>query len=211
MVADDAFVGNISNGYQQSPANFPIASGGMSSIGLPRMTSQMVPTPGFNSNNNNSSINNQSSNIVGGLSTVESTTISQPQQQKQHVGCQNSRILHNLGSQMGSSIRSGLQHKTFGFPNGSLNGALGMIGNNMQIVNEPGTSGGYQTVTSFTNSSKPLQQHFDQHQQPLMQGNILISFVCISISFYFSNNESEYIIYYGDFRVVSKEAILCVR
>ncbi|XWS16583.1 hypothetical protein CRYUN_Cryun34aG0101100 [Craigia yunnanensis] len=168
--------GNISNGYQQSPANFPIASGGMSSIGLPRMTSQMIPTPGFNSNNNNSSINNQSymnnqsTNIVGGLSTVESTMVSQPQQQKQHVG-QNSRILHTLGSQMGSGIRSGLQHKTFGFPNVSLNGALGLIGNNMQIVNEPGTSGGYQTVTSFANSSKPLQQHFDQHQQPLMQGD----------------------------------------
>ena len=185
MVADDAFVGNISNGYQQSPANFPIASGGMSSIGLPRMTSQMVPTPGFNSNNNNSSINNQSymnnqsSNNVAGLSTVESTMISQPQQQKQHVGGQNSRILHTLGGQMGNGIRSGLQQKTFGFPNGSLNGPLGMMGNNMQIVNEPGTSGGYQTTTPFANSPKPLQQHFDQHQRPLMQGYIVISFVCL--------------------------------
>ncbi|XP_022721383.1 histone acetyltransferase HAC1-like isoform X2 [Durio zibethinus] len=174
--------GNISNGYLQSPANFPIASGGMSSIGVPRMTSQMIPTPGFNGNNNNSSIdnqsymNNQSSNIVGGLSTVESTMVTQPQQQKQHIGGQNNRILHTLGSQMGSGVRSGLQQKTFGFPNGSLNGALGMMGNNMQIVNDPGTSGGYQTVSSFANSSKPLQQHFDQHQsdqhqRPLMQGD----------------------------------------
>ncbi|XVF74891.1 hypothetical protein PTKIN_Ptkin13bG0147000 [Pterospermum kingtungense] len=169
--------GNMSNGYQQSPANFPIASGGMSSIGVQRMTSQMIPTPGFNSNNNNSSIsnqsymNNQSSNNVGGLSTVESTIVSQPQQQKQHSGGQNSRILHTLGSQMGSGIRSGLQQKTFGFPNGSLNGALGMMGNNMQIVNEPGTSGGYQTTTPFANSAKPLQQHFDQHQRPLLQGD----------------------------------------
>ncbi|XVF23249.1 hypothetical protein REPUB_Repub13aG0020200 [Reevesia pubescens] len=169
--------GNISNGYQQSPANFPIASGGMSSVGVQRMASQMIPTPGFNSNNNNSNINsqsymnNQSSNNIGGLSTVESTMVSQPQQQKQHVGGQNSRILHNLGGQMGSGIRSSLQQKTFGFPNGSLNGALGMMGNNMQIVNEPGTSGGYQTTTPFANSPKPLQQHFDQHQRPLMQGD----------------------------------------
>ncbi|OMO83300.1 Zinc finger, TAZ-type [Corchorus capsularis] len=168
---------NISNGYQQSPGNFPMASGGMSSIGVPRMTSQMIPTPGFSSNNNNSSIsnqsymNNQSSNNVGGLSTVESTMASQPQQQKQHIGGQNSRILHTLGSQMGSGIRSGLQQKTFGFANGSLNGALGMMGNNMQMVNEPGTSGGYQTTTPFSNSPKPLQQHFDQHQRPLMQGD----------------------------------------
>ncbi|XVF86275.1 hypothetical protein PTKIN_Ptkin18bG0027100 [Pterospermum kingtungense] len=162
--------GSISNGYQQSPANFPIGSGGMSSIGVPRMTSQMIPTPGFNNNNNISSVSNQSSNIVGGPSIVDSKMVSQPQQQKQHVGGQNSRILHTLGSQMGSGIRSGLRHKTFGFPNGSLNGALGM-GNNVQIVNDSGTSGGYQTVTSFANLSKPLQQHLDQHQQPPMQGD----------------------------------------
>ncbi|XVF26446.1 hypothetical protein REPUB_Repub14bG0017500 [Reevesia pubescens] len=169
--------GNISNGYQQLPANFPVASGGMPSIGAQRMTSQMIPTPGFNSNSNNSSINNQSymnnqsSNNVGVLSTVDSTMVSQPQLQKQHGGGQNSRILHNLGRQMGSGIRSGLQQKTFGFPNGSLNGALGMMGNNMQIVNEPGTSGGYHTNTPFANSPKPLQQHFDQHQRPMMQGD----------------------------------------
>ncbi|KAL1098812.1 hypothetical protein V6Z11_D05G122500 [Gossypium hirsutum] len=159
--------GNISNGYQHPSANFHIASGGMSSIGVQRMASQMIPTPGLNSNNN--SINNQSSNNVA-LSTVESTMSSQPQQQKQHGG-QNSRILHTLGSQIGSGIRSGLQQKTFGFPNASLNGALGMMGNNMLIVNEPGTSGGYQTTTPFANSPKPLQQHFDQHQRPLMQGD----------------------------------------
>ncbi|XP_039005951.1 histone acetyltransferase HAC1-like [Hibiscus syriacus] len=158
--------GNISNGYQQSAANFLIASGGMSSSGVQRMASQMIPTPGFNSNNNSNCVNNQSNN-VGGLSTVESTLASQPQQQKQHGG-QNSRILHTLGSQMGSSIRSGLQQKTFRFSNGSLNGALEMMGNNMLIVNESGTSGGYQTTPRFANSPKPLQQ---QHQQTLMQGD----------------------------------------
>ncbi|XP_039071861.1 histone acetyltransferase HAC1-like isoform X1 [Hibiscus syriacus] len=163
--------GNVSNGYQQSPANVAIASGGMSSTGVLRMTSQMIPTPGFNSNNSTSNCNNQSSNIVGGLSTVESTMVFQPQQQKQHIHGQNNRILHTLGRQMGSSFRSGLQQKTFGFSNGSLNGALGMMGNNIQIDNEPGTSGEYQTVTSFANSSKPMQQHFDQHQQPPMQGD----------------------------------------
>ncbi|KAE8655510.1 Histone acetyltransferase HAC12 [Hibiscus syriacus] len=149
--------GNISNGHQQSPANFPLASGGMSSTGVQRMTSQMIPTPGFNSFNNSSGSNNHSSNNFG-LSTVESTTVSQPQQQKPHGG-QNSRILHTLGSQMGSSIRSGLQQKAFGLPNGSLNGALGMVSNNMNIVSEPGTSVGYHTA--------PLQQKIDQHQLPV--------------------------------------------
>ncbi|KAL4310124.1 hypothetical protein GQ457_01G047950 [Hibiscus cannabinus] len=153
--------GNISNGHQQSPANFPLASGGMSSIGVQRMTSQMIPTPGFNSINNNSS-NNHSSNNVG-LSTVESTMVSQPQQQKPHGG-QNSRILHTLGSQMGSGIRSGLQQKAFGLPNGSLNGTLGMMNNNMHIVSEPGACVGYQTTA-------PLQQNFDQHQLHMMQAD----------------------------------------
>ncbi|XP_031254705.1 histone acetyltransferase HAC1-like [Pistacia vera] len=172
--------GTLSNGYQQSPANFSIGSGGnMSSMGAQRITSQMIPTPGFNSNNNNNSsssssnpsyMNLESSNNGVGFSTVESTMVSQPQQQKQHVGGQNSRILHNLGSHMGSGISSGLQHKSYGFSNGALNGGLGMIGNNLPLVNEPGTSEGYLTTTPYANSPKPLQQHFD-HQRPLMQGD----------------------------------------
>nr|KJB66326.1 hypothetical protein B456_010G135700 [Gossypium raimondii] len=163
--------GNIHNGYQQSAANYRIASGGMSSIGVQRMTSQMIPTPGFSSYNNNSSVNNQSSNNVAGLSTVESKVVSQAQQLKQQVGGQNSHIWHTVGSQMDTGIRSGMQQKTFGFPNGSLNGASGMMGNNLQIFNEPGTSGGYQCTTPFSNLPKPLQGHSDQHQQPLMQAD----------------------------------------
>ncbi|MBA0568507.1 hypothetical protein Golob_005999 [Gossypium lobatum] len=154
-----------------SAANYRIASGGMSSIGVQRMTSQMIPTPGFSSYSNNSSVNNQSSNNVAGLSTVESKVVSQAQQLKQQVGGQNSHILHTVGSQMDTGIRSGLQQKTFGFPNGSLNGASGMMGNNLQIFNEPGTSGGYQSTTPFSNLPKPLQGHSDQHQQPLMQAD----------------------------------------
>ena len=141
----------------------------MSSMSGQRITSQMIPTPGFNSNNNQSYMNSESSNNGGGFSSVESTMVSQPQQQKQHVGGQNIRILHNLGSQRGSGIRSGLQQKTYGFSNGALNG--GFIGNNMQLVNGPSTSDGYLSGTLYGDSSKPLQQQFDQHQRPLIQGN----------------------------------------
>ncbi|KAE8076126.1 hypothetical protein FH972_014793 [Carpinus fangiana] len=145
--------GPLSNGYQQSPANFSLSSGGnMSSMGAQTITSQMIPTPGFNSNSNNNNNNNQSymnlesANNGGGFSTVESTVVSQPLQQKQHLGGQNSRILHNLGSQMGSGgIRSGLQQKAYGFPNGGL----GLIGNNLQIVNESGTSEGFLTGDGY--------------------------------------------------------------
>lgn len=168
--------GTLSNGYQQSPANFSVgSSGNMPSMGVQRIASQMIPTPGFNNNSNqtNSSSNqsymNLESNNGGGFSTVESAMVSLPQQQKQHVGGQNSRILHNLGSHMGSGMRSGLQHKSYGFSNGALNGGLGMIGNNL-LVNEPGTSEGYLTGTQYANSPKPLQHHFD-HQRPMVQGD----------------------------------------
>lgn len=175
--------GPLSNGYQQSPANFSLSSGGnMSSMGAQTITSQMIPTPGFNSNSNSNNNNNQSymnlesANNGGGFSTVESAVVSQPPQQKQHLGGQNSRILHNLGSQMGSGgIRSGLQQKAYAFPNGAINGGLGLIGNNLQLVNESGTSEGFLTGATYANSPKPLQQHIDQHQRPLMQGNLSLS------------------------------------
>ncbi|XP_050225725.1 histone acetyltransferase HAC1 [Mercurialis annua] len=169
--------GGLPNGYQQSPNNFSINSGGnMPSLGVQRMTSQMIPTPGFN-NSNNSNINNhsyvntESSNNVSGYSTVESTMISQPLQQKQYIGGQNSRILQNLGSQMGSSIRSGLQQKSYGFSNNGINSGMGIVGNNLQLVSEPCTSEGYMTSTPYASSPKPLQQHFDPQQRQLIQGD----------------------------------------
>lgn len=169
--------GNQSNGYQQSSTNFSVASRGMSSMPVQRIGSQMIPTPGFsnssgssNQQNNQSYMNNQTLNNGVGLSTIESTMASQQQQQKQHGGGQNSRILHTLGSQMGSGIRASLQQKAFAFSNGSLN-QLGMIGGNLHTVNEPVTSGGYQTASSFGNSPKPLPQHCDKLPRPSMQGD----------------------------------------
>ncbi|KAI7985393.1 Histone acetyltransferase HAC1 [Camellia lanceoleosa] len=166
--------GAMSNGYQQSPANFSMSSSGnnmASSIGVQRMTSQMIPTPGFNSNNNQSYMNLESSNNTGAFSTVESTIASQTLPQKQHVGSQTSRILHNLGSHIGGGIRSGLQPKSYGFSNGALNGSLGMMRSNLQMINGPVTSEGYLTATTYGNSPQPLQQHYDQHQRPKLQGD----------------------------------------
>ncbi|WCJ37189.1 Histone acetyltransferase HAC1 [Euphorbia peplus] len=168
--------GVLSNGHQHSPANFSISSGGnMSSMGVQRMASQMIPTPGYNNNNTNNNnqsyMNVESSNNIGGYSAVESTMVSQPHQQKQYVGAQNSRILQNLGSQVGSNIRSGLQQKPYGFSNGSLNGGMGMIGNNLHLVNESCASEGYMATTPYTSSPRQLQQHYDQAPRQLMQGD----------------------------------------
>ncbi|KAL0311281.1 UNVERIFIED_CONTAM: Histone acetyltransferase HAC1 [Sesamum angustifolium] len=176
--------GALAGGYQQhSSSAFSVNSGGnnmMTSMGGQRMTSQMIPTPGFSSSSNNDVNNNadnqsfmnmESSSNVGAFPAVESSIVSQPMQQKQHVGGQNSRILHNIGGHMVGEIRSTLQQKSYGLSNGPLNGGLGMMGNNMSMMNGPGTTEGYLSGTMYGNSTKPLHQHFDQHQRPIMQGD----------------------------------------
>ncbi|XP_042037669.1 histone acetyltransferase HAC1-like isoform X1 [Salvia splendens] len=175
--------GALSGGYQQSSSAFSVNSGGNSmvtSMGSQRMASQMMPTPGFNNSNTsevNSNANNQSfmnmesSNNVGTFQAGESSMPSQPMQQKQRSIGQNSRILHNIGGHMGGGIRSTLQQKSYGLSNGPLNGGLGMMGNNMSMMNGPGTTEGYLSGTVYGNSNKPMHQNFDQQQQPAMQGD----------------------------------------
>ncbi|KAM0063020.1 putative histone acetyltransferase chromatin regulator PHD family [Helianthus debilis subsp. tardiflorus] len=157
----------MTNGYQQSIANFSNNLGGnglISSMGAQRMasSSQMIPTPGFNnsdstSTSNQSYMNMDSSNSLVGLSTIDSTTVSQPLQQKQQVAgqTQNSRILHTLGSHMGGGIRSSVQRKAYGFSNGSMNSGLGMIGNQLPIMNGSGTSESYVTGSNSGNVYVP--------------------------------------------------------
>ncbi|XP_077223066.1 histone acetyltransferase HAC1-like isoform X2 [Tasmannia lanceolata] len=170
--------GPLPNGYQQSPANISISSGGnnmMSSMGVSRIASQMIPTPGLN-NPQLMSMNSECSN-GGGFSCIESTMVSQQQQHqqqqqqqpKQYIGGQNNRILQSVGSQVGIGMRSGMQQKpsSYEFSNGALNG---LIGNNMQLMNGPAVSEGYLSSSSYGDSSNPIQQHFDpQSQQQLMQ------------------------------------------
>ncbi|XP_049389853.1 histone acetyltransferase HAC1-like isoform X2 [Solanum stenotomum] len=177
--------GPLANGYQQSTSNFSINSGGnnlVPSMGGQRITSQMIPTPGFSnsdkSNNNTSAqshINLESSNGGAAFSGVDSTTVSQTLQQKQNVSGQNSRILHTLGSHMGGGIRSGLQNRSYVQSTAPLNEGLGMIGNNLQHLNGPATSEGYTSATMHGDSPKSLPQHFDEHQRPEMQGTVISS------------------------------------
>lgn len=146
----------------------------MSSIGVQRIGSQMIPTPGFNVSSNHSHMNIDSSTNSSAFSGVDSTMVSQPQlqQQKQHVGGQNIHVLQNLSSQMSSGMRSGLLQKSFANSNGAMNSGLSLIGNN--VANEPGTSEGY--TSTYANSPKHLQQHFDQNQQPVVHGILLTPF-----------------------------------
>ncbi|CAA2934150.1 Hypothetical predicted protein [Olea europaea subsp. europaea] len=174
-----ANIGPLASGYQQSSSGFTISSGGNSistSMGVLRITSQMIPTPGFsnpsNDMNNNanyrSSMNLESSNNVSAFPADEPTIVSQPMQQKQHVGGQNGSMLHSIGGNMG---RSTLQQTSYGVSSGSLNDGLGVIRNNIPPMHGPGTSEGYLMGTMHGNSPKPSHQHFDQHLCPEMQGD----------------------------------------
>ncbi|KAJ9707470.1 hypothetical protein PVL29_002483 [Vitis rotundifolia] len=56
--------GSLCHAYQRSTSSFSVGSGGnsiMSSMSGLRITSQMIPTPEFNSNNNQSHLNSESS------------------------------------------------------------------------------------------------------------------------------------------------------
>ncbi|KAG8387066.1 hypothetical protein BUALT_Bualt03G0214700 [Buddleja alternifolia] len=160
----------LSTGYQQSSPSFSVNPGGnntATSMGVHRMTSQMIPTPGINNSNNND-INRNANNrmLMNGEASSESTLVSQPML-KPHVGGQNSRILRNIGGGM----RPTLQQTSYGSSSGPLSGGLGMMRNNMPMNNGPGTTEGHVTGTVHGNSTKPSNQHFDQHQQPVIQGD----------------------------------------
>ncbi|WZZ69478.1 hypothetical protein YC2023_080848 [Brassica napus] len=153
--------GNMSNGYQHSSSNFGLGSGGnMTSMSSQRNTGQMMmPTPGFVNNNTNNNNNNgqsylsvEASNNSGGFSSAPMMAPQQQQQQRQSVGGQNSRLLHNLGSQMGVGLRPGMQQIMSNVSNNSTNGGVGM---NAKGV-DPGT--------------RNSQQVYDNLQRPGMQG-----------------------------------------
>ncbi|XP_042009442.1 histone acetyltransferase HAC1-like [Salvia splendens] len=175
--------GALAGGYQQSPNTFLVNPGGnnmMTSMGSQRMASQMIPTPGISNSNTSDMITNTSNNNsmkiepsdVGACPDVDSTTASQPMLQKQHVGGQNSRVLHNIGGQIDSGGSSTLQQKSFGINHGSLSGGFGIMGKNMSVMNSSGTTEGYLSGTIYGNSTKPLSQHLDQHnQRPVTQGD----------------------------------------
>ncbi|GFP90889.1 histone acetyltransferase hac1 [Phtheirospermum japonicum] len=167
--------GTLAGGYQQSSSAFLGNNGGnrmMSSMGSQRMTTQMIPTPGINNSNSNdvnTNANNQT--FIKVEPAVESTSASQPMMQKQNVGGQNSRILHNIGGHMSGGIRSTMQQKSLGLSNRSVNGGLGMMAKNTTVMHGPGTTEGHLTGTASGNSTKPSQQQFDQYQRPVKQGD----------------------------------------
>ncbi|URE21982.1 histone acetyltransferase HAC-like [Musa troglodytarum] len=167
--------GAVSNDYQHQSANFGLGSctsSVMSSTSIPRQFSQMIPTPAID-NQKAASANSEFSDEVG-FNSSERTVALQSFQQKKYFASQSSHILHSLGAQIGAEMRSNVLHKSSptGFSNGLANGALGLIGNNMQLI-RPAASESFLSPNIYASSPKPLQQNIErQHHHSRMPSNI---------------------------------------
>ncbi|KAF9616877.1 hypothetical protein IFM89_032839 [Coptis chinensis] len=167
------FNSTISSSMDNSRSLLPTSngsSGGMYGGAFSTSDGQMMPTPGLSSSN---AIPN-AFNSVGAFSGTDSTISQKLQMPKQYVGGHNSRILHNLGGQMGIGLRNSLQQKSlnYSFPNGTSNGVIGSIGNNVQVTHNPAASEGHLSASYGCSpaSPRPSPSHFDhQRQQHLMQ------------------------------------------
>ncbi|KAL0725777.1 hypothetical protein Bca4012_040376 [Brassica carinata] len=169
--------GNMSNGYQHSSSNFGLGSGGnMASMSSQRNTGQMMPTPGFVNNNTNINNNNgqsylsvEASNNSGGFSAPPMMAPQpQQQQQRQNIGGQNSRLLHNLGSQMGVGLRPGMQQIMSNVSNNSTNGGVGM---NAKGV-DPGTRNSQQVYDNLQRSGMQGEGYGTNNSDPFGSGNV---------------------------------------
>lgn len=121
VVLPIASTGSLANGYQQASSHFSMGSGGhnMPPLGVQRMNSQMIPTPGFNSNSSDQGfLNTEASNNNERFSTAESaTTMSPGHHQKLHVGGKNNG--HMFHGQSSDVIHSGMQQRSYACPNGA--------------------------------------------------------------------------------------------
>ncbi|XP_020582739.1 histone acetyltransferase HAC1-like isoform X2 [Phalaenopsis equestris] len=170
----NATTGAIQNGYPPQSGNMIHNSGGngiVSSMGMMRQSSMMIPTPGLN-NPQSISITSEPSG-GGGFSNVDSPMVSQ-QQQKQYDGSQNNRLMNGVGTGIG--VRSNLQQKVppYSLPNAVTNGGMGgLVATNVHHMNRPTASDGYLGAVSYGGSPKSLPQHFDKQQhQSLMTASV---------------------------------------
>ncbi|CAA7407437.1 unnamed protein product [Spirodela intermedia] len=126
-------------GYQQSAAHLSIGSSGNSMMSaVPRHSSQMIPTPGLNI----------------------------PKSMPMNSACSSGAGFSNVEPKiMGAGLRSSVQPRPshYGLSNGvTSSGGLGLIGNNIQLMNVPTASEGSLSSTTYGSSPRALQH------QPIM-------------------------------------------
>ncbi|XP_042440464.1 probable histone acetyltransferase HAC-like 1 isoform X2 [Zingiber officinale] len=154
-------VGNLQptgNGLTDVNSSIHLANGvrnimHSNSTGMPRQSSQMIPTPGY-VDPQAVSLVSESSNAIN-LSRCDSTIPSELQQTR-NVGNPSNHLLHSLGGQIDSGIRSNNLQKTLlhSMPNGVINSGLDSVGSNVQFNRSTNLEGLIKTG--------PMQQHFDQ-------------------------------------------------
>ncbi|XP_042467547.1 probable histone acetyltransferase HAC-like 1 [Zingiber officinale] len=163
---------NVSNGQQRQGTNFPLGSVvrnvmHSNSAGVPRQSSQMIPTPGY--------IDPQAVSLASGSSNAtnlssDESTVPLELQQKRNIGNPSNHLLHSLGGQIDSGIRPSTLQKALlhSMSNGVVNGGLDSVGSNMQFKRSTNLEGLLKTGPPNV-PPKPLQQHFDQQiHQPRM-------------------------------------------
>ncbi|KAG9128859.1 hypothetical protein Leryth_009637 [Lithospermum erythrorhizon] len=145
--ADEAF----SNGYQHITSSF--SSRAIRNIGMrvEMVPTQMIPTPGYSNaieDTMKDISNNPScpSNNVGSFSNGDSMILAQPLQRKPLDRGHNTHIAHTAGNCVGG---------------------VGMIGNNVKLLNGAGAIEGQPSTTLHCG----LPEQLDQHQRTLLQGD----------------------------------------
>ena len=188
-LSGNAFSISGDNNAFQSQQSISTGRGSMMpTIGLPRVGSQMIPTPGLNTPHSMP----MSSTCSGGLSNsnVDAVTAAQQhqlqqqkqlqlqqqqmhQQQMQFSGGKTSRIYHNMNGQMGGTMGINMPQKnsSYGLLNGGMNNGMQLLSGNQHFVNgttpHPNTRS-YLTPSRFGNLQMPSQQHV-QRQRHLVQ------------------------------------------
>eukprot|EP01018_Ginkgo_biloba_P007798 Gb_24654 [translate_table: standard] len=146
----------------------------MPPVGMSRVGSQMIPTPGLNTPQSMP----MNSASCGGLghSNVDSMTAAQQlqqqqQQQQQHFnGGQNNRLYRNMNGQIGGTMAINMPQKnaSYGLLNGGMNSGMQLMGSNQHLMNGAAAlsnPGGYLNASRYGNLQMPSQQHVNQQRQ----------------------------------------------
>ncbi|XP_057841240.1 histone acetyltransferase HAC1 isoform X1 [Cryptomeria japonica] len=166
--------GQLNNTFhsQQGISNISTGMGNhiMPTINMPRVGSQMIPTPGL-STPQSVSINCSSS---GGLGHSNVDLLTAAQQQQQYSGGQNNRM-YNMNGQVGGTMGINMQSKnsSYGLLNGSMSNGMQLMSGNQHLMNGTNSlsnTGSFVNASRFGHLQMSSQQHINQQRQrQLMQ------------------------------------------
>ncbi|KAH9321216.1 hypothetical protein KI387_015855, partial [Taxus chinensis] len=161
--------GQLSNTFhsQQGITNISTGTGNhmMPTMSIPRVGSQMIPTPGLSPQSMPMSCASS-----GGLGHSNVDLLTAAQQQQQFSGGQNSRMYHNMNGQVGGTMGINMQPKnsSYGLLNGSMNNGMQLMSGTQHLMNGTtslSNTGSYVTASRFGHLQMSSQQHINQQRQ----------------------------------------------